>query len=170
MIREFNPRKEIEFDSILELIKKKRDSSFYFTKDNHRKFINDAKAFRQLLRECNTSFIYEDLEYGDYHGLFLIWKSINPENNSVRHYVKLIAIDEKKADDLLRMLTWNYFGELYVKIQKFHPNVKAFQKYGWRFRGGRGKEILLYRPKQLKPKIRKQYESDNNFIRNNNNS
>ena len=170
MIREFNPRKENEFESILGLIKKKRDPSFYFTKNNRRQFINNSKTFRQLLKETNCSLIYEDGETEDYNGLILVWKSINPENNSVRHYVKIIAENEKIVEALLRMLVWNYFGELYVKIEKSHPNIKIFQNKGWSFRGGRGKEILLYRPKQIKPRIRKQYEPNDNFIRNNNHS
>ena len=170
MIHRFNKKNENEFESILDLIKKKHDSSFYFTKDNRRQYINDAKTFRQLLRESNYSLVLEDTEYGDYNGIILVWKSINPENNSIRHYTKLIAKDTKAANDLLLALTWDYFGELYVKIEKFHPNANAFQNKGWRFRGGRGKEILLYRPKQIKPRIRKEYEPDDNTSKHNNNS
>jgi hypothetical protein len=62
-----------------------------------------------------------------------------------RKYVKLIAKDEKTADQILKSIGWKFKIELWVKIKKNNPLVKVFQRNKYEFAGDRGKEILLVR-------------------------
>jgi hypothetical protein len=130
---------------------------FYLTKNNLRIFIKD-----------NISSLWENLKKGDKviygeDGIAIITgfaektiKVFNPitkqeEIRKSRKIIKLLAKDEKNADRLLQFINGNFKKlELYTKIKKTNPLLKIFYTNGFEFKGGRGKELLLYRKASLK--------------------
>ena len=82
-------------------------------------------------------------EKGDYTGIIGVWRSIG--GGKKRYYIKLAAKDFNVAKNLLTVLLWNFEQDLYVKLRKDSKFVSAFKNKGFRFKGGRGCQILLYR-------------------------
>jgi hypothetical protein len=92
-------------------------------------------------------YVFE--EAGDYQAFCLLWKSIGGEK--IRYYIKLLATDSEAASSLLRCFLWQIYNtEIFVKINKHHKFLEIFKKYGFKFVGGRGRQILLRRDKYLK--------------------
>ncbi len=156
MIKPFRRKKTQEFLSVLHFIKENPDSDFYFTKNNGRAWITTEKLFNSFLSNVILNYYYE--ENDECKGLIVVWKSESKEQNLKRFYVKLLANSSYVAEGLLRNLSWNYFNEIFAKIRKDHPYLNLFKKFGWQFRGGRGKQILLRKAKQIPPK--KQFIKD----------
>lgn len=116
-------------------------SDFYITRNNLRLFIKD-----------NLHLLWEALKNGDKivfgeEGILFItgWS-----DKSDRKYVKILTNTEDNADKLLKILSWNMSDtDLYAKIKKESPIAKSLQKNGFKFKGDRGKEILLCKSKKI---------------------
>ena len=156
MIRRFKNKKEIEFDLVLEFIKANLDEDFYLTSDNQRVYINTKKALKQLLRETAVAYVAEDQSDTDYKGFAVLWKSKG--GNVTRYYVKIVAKEEQTVKDFLTIFSWNHEVELYVKVHKNSKFLDTYKRQGFKFKGGRGKQVLLQRDK---PYIKKRvYRGD----------
>lgn len=111
---------------------------FYITKNNLRLYIKE-----------NIDVLFSCLSKGDIlaydeneQGLALVNGFCD---KTQRKYIKLIAKDERIADQILKNLGWHFKIDLWVKIKKNNPLVKVFQRNKFEFAGDRGKEILLVR-------------------------
>ena len=144
-----NERRVIEYilSEIVDLY-----SDFYITRSN----------IRIPLRE-NVEILFDCLKKGDKivfdpdkeDGIALVtgWS-----DKSDRKYVKVLTRSEEVASHLLKMLNWNTFVDLYVKLKKNSKFAKVFQNNGYRFLGDRGAEILLCR--KYIPRLNKEYSKD----------
>jgi len=110
---------------------------FYITKDRLRLFIRE-----------NLHILWESLSKGDKivygeEGIILITGFCD---NSERKYIKILSNNEENTNKLLKILNWNITDiSLYAKVKKDSYVLKALQKNGFKFKGDRGKEILLFR-------------------------
>ena len=110
---------------------------FYITKDRLRLFIKE-----------NIHLLWEILSKGDKlifgnEGLILI---TGFSDKADRKYIKILSNSEEDTNKLLKILNWNITDiTLYAKVKKESHTLKALQKNGFKFKGDRGKEILLCR-------------------------
>lgn len=130
-------KKKEEFKIICllqELVDSYRD--FYLTKNNLRVFIQD-----------NPYTLFKGLKRGD-------WIAFNEDGIAVvtgysdksnRKYLKILAKDNKTADGLIKVLSWNIKQTLFVKIKINNPIKQVLFNNRFRFFRSRGKEILLIR-------------------------
>ena len=60
--------------------------------------------------------------------------------------IKILSKDQESAYKLIKVTLWNVGNiDLYAKIKKNNPIKEVLEKSGWKFKGDRGKEVLLYR-------------------------
>jgi hypothetical protein len=137
-----------KYPVLLDFIQTNTDEDFYLTENNERIYIEDEVSLKKLLKSSKDMHVFE--EDGDYRAFCLLWKSIGGEKT--RYYVKLLAVDSEDASDLLRGFLWHVSDELFVKINKHHKFLDVFKKYGFKFVGGRGRQILLKRDKFIREK------------------
>jgi hypothetical protein len=109
---------------------------FYLTKNNLRLFI---KENLQTLFECLKKG--DKIAYGEM-GVAII---TGFSDKMPRKYVKILTNKPEDATKLLQALHWEIKGDLYTKIKKNNPLKEVYEKNGFEFLGGRGKEILLIR-------------------------
>lgn len=143
MIQRFNTSDKTKHPSLLDFITHYSDEDFYLTENNDRVYITDFISLKKLFKNSKDVYVLE--EKGDYQAFCLTWKSIGVEKT--RYYVKLLATNIDYASDLLRCFLWNVNEELFVKINKHHKLLDVFKKYGFKFIGGRGRQVLLKRDK-----------------------
>jgi hypothetical protein len=148
--------KKRNFIGLLDFLKTNRSSDFYITEQNIRYFANDEKSLNKILN--NSKFVYVQEEKGDIIGIVLVWCSIG--NNIKRYFVKLNAINGEIARNLLTVLSWNCFNELYIKVRKDSPFVNVLKEKGFNFRGDRGREILLHRYQSKRPIVKYEYHQE----------
>ena len=150
MIKRFNPDNQKLHPYLLHFISNLRDSDFYLTDSNNRVYIEDFVSLKKLLKNSSYHFVLE--ENGDYSAFCLLWKSNG--GDKIRYYLKIVAKDTKSANNLLRGFFWNINNiEIFAKINKRHKFLDVFKKYGFKFLGGRGRQILLKRDKFLRPEL-----------------
>jgi hypothetical protein len=135
MVEQYRPR---VFRDLLDFVKKYQNDNFYITENNERKIINDEKTLKKFLKETRSIYIIEDS--GDVKGIIGIWKAIGIVE---RFYVKINAINDKTANNLITVLLWNNRKFLHAKIKKDSSFLNVFKDKGFEFRGDRGKEVLL---------------------------
>lgn len=114
---------------------------FYITENNRRIYITSFDTFKRLLKQSHTVIISEDNNSVD--GIIMIWKGI--EKQIKRNYVKFSAKNISILDKLIVFLCWSFSKDIHIKIKKFSSSYQKFQDKGFRFLGGRGREILLCR-------------------------
>ena len=147
MIQRLNVHDKKKHIAILDFIKTNSDADFYLTENNDRIYIQDLISLKKLFKSSRDVYVFEDA--GEYKAFCLLWKSVGGEKT--RYYIKLLATDIKDASDLLRGFLWHIYNtEIFVKINKYHKFLDVFKKYGFKFIGGRGKQVLLKREKAIK--------------------
>jgi hypothetical protein len=147
MIQRLNISNKKNYPALLDFIKNNTDEDFYYTLNNERVYIEDAGSLKKLLKSSRD--IYELEEGGDCVAFCLLWKSIGGEKT--RYYIKLLAKDSNSASDLLRGFLWQIYNtEIFVKISKHHRFLDVYKKYGFKFIGGRGRQVLLKRDKFIR--------------------
>jgi hypothetical protein len=154
MIARFNINDRKKYPSLLDFIIDCNDEDFYLTKDNNRIYIENLQTLRELLRNSRDVYVLE--ENGEYQAICLLWKSCG--GDKVRYYVKILARNTDATSDILRGFFWHIDVEVFLKVSKKHKFLDIFQKYGFKFIGGRGKQILLKRDKFVKEKKRELLE------------
>lgn len=152
MIEPFSISSKFGKKHAFELLGLLDNSDLYYTKENNRVFVRDITSLRKLLRD--SSHVYVRQEKGMYTGLILLWRSIG--SGVKRHYVKVVAKNNKIAKDLLTVLLWNCTLEIFTKVKKNDKLLNVFKEKGFRFVGSRGLQILLNR----KPIHYKIYEKE----------
>lgn len=117
---------------------------FYSTKSNIRISLRDNpdEVFSYLRKGSKFAF-----ENNNEQGIAIILKE-----KGFRTYVKVLTRDLNLATNLLKIINWNISEDLYVKIHKNNPLIKAFQRQGFKIKGDRGSEFLLYRQYIARPK------------------
>lgn len=145
------------FKDILIFLKENRNPDFYFTDNNIRKYIIEESDLKYLIK--TSKYHYCCLDRGDVIGIILVWNSIG--NNVSRGFVKLHAINEKIADNLLSVLLWNCKQDLYTKIKKNSKFLNIFRNKNFKFIGDRGKELLLLKSKFSQEKTNGEYKKQN---------
>jgi len=117
---------------------------FYITSNKERKFLTDLKLIEKILKHHIVIGIFD----GNLKALLIIYKE-----KGFRAYVKILSEKRDYVYDLLSFLLWNYNKlELYIKLKKENPisRIIQYRKYGFKFCGSRGREILLIRNKEKK--------------------
>ena len=133
--------KKPNYHELLEFFTENFSYDCYITENNVRLYMTDISNIKKLVRQASA--IFELRERGDLKGLVGVWKSVG--GGITRYYVKFVASKFKNVKDILTVLLWNFNTDLYVKIRKESPYVSAFKNKNFRFVGGRGCQILLYR-------------------------
>lgn len=109
---------------------------FYLTKNNLRIFIKD-----------NPDVLFDCLSKGDKiafdeNGVAVI---TGFSDKMPRKYLKILTKKPEDAKKYLDVIGWNCSENLYIKIKKTNPLKDILLANGFKFFGGRGKEILLMR-------------------------
>jgi len=126
---------------------------FYSTKNNIRISLRDNMDVLFSYLRKGSKFAYE---LDNEKGIALIIKE-----KGFRTYLKILTRDEKFASNLLKIINWNISEDLYCKLHKNNPLIKIFTKQGFKIKGDRGSEILLFRQYIARPKRDyKQFKGD----------
>jgi len=157
MIEPLVKRKSLNYEELVTFFIENFDYDFYITENNVRLYMTDRYNINKFFRQTATSFYKK--EKGDYVGVIGVWKSDG--GGKTRYYIKLTADKFNTAKDLLSVLLWNFEKDLYIKIRKDSKFVSAFKNKGFRFKGGRGCQILLYRKYIPKRKTNERNFNDN---------
>lgn len=148
MIQKLGLKNKID---ICEAVSRIRDvyEEFYITENKDRKYLKDLHLIEKLLKQQEIySFSKKEIT-----GLLLIYRQ-----KGFRHFAKILAEDNISARALIKFLIWNFsYSDIYIKLKKINPLVKYLlaenpftKKSMFKFAGDRGKEILLYRKKEIK--------------------
>jgi len=109
---------------------------FYITKQRIRYAINE-----------NVDLLFKCIEKGD--KLFVVENGVavvvGYSDSAPRKYVKILTTNNGVAETLLKRINKEIPEELYAKIKNENPCKKVFEKCGYIFAGGRGREVLLVR-------------------------
>lgn len=135
--------KNKHFSDLVGFLSENITNDFYITENNERIVIKDGDTLNLLLQSCTDIWIDEN--NGSVEGVIGVWEAKG--GDKVRNYVKILCPDLNIASNLLKALVFNCSKELYIKIKKDSPHLPIFKNYNFKFKNGRGKEILLYREK-----------------------
>jgi hypothetical protein len=139
---------------LAQFFEKTFDYDFYITEDNVRLYMTNISNIRKFLKQTCGVYVFKD--HGEYKGLIGVWKSLG--GGKTRYYIKIAALNFDIAKNLLTVLLWNFEKDLYIKLRKDSQFVSAFKNKGFRFHGGRGCQILLYR-KFIGKRIKHEYSN-----------
>lgn len=135
-----------EFNDLVDIISIDNNPDFYITENNQRILINNDKTLRKLIKQSNLIYYVNDFDI-EAKGLIAIVKG--KSENVERNYIKILASDYYTVIDLLTVFSWNCGKEVYIKLHKNSPYLKAFYSKGFKFNGGRGEQVLLKRDKRI---------------------
>jgi len=159
MVEQLHTLKTKKTLGLLDFFQENFSYDFYITENNNRIYITDYDSLRKLFKESTNIYCIKDRR-NDFLGIILIWKSNN--NGIERYYVKINAVDEKVASDLITVLLWNFDEDLYVNLRKDSLFLYVFKDKGFRFEASRGFQVLLKRKN-----YRKLYKPENNNVNSN---
>jgi len=112
---------------LLDFINQNFDYDFYFTEENVKVYPIDKVLLKKFFKNCPMVFVDEDIH--GYKGIIAVWKAHGVRN---RHHVKIIAKDDKTTDNLITVLFWNYYGELFCKVKKTSRKIPILTRKGFR--------------------------------------
>lgn len=112
---------------------------FYVTKENIRLFIRENKHLLFLGLSKGDKVAFSGNAIGYIYGF---------ADKSKRKYIKFLYEKPKDITGLLTVIGWNLNIPLWAKIKDDNPIKKVLLKNGFKIKGGRGKEVLLYRPQK----------------------
>jgi len=125
---------------VLEFVDRVKDKyqDMYITENNKRLFLTDLKLIKKLLKKQE---IYALEESGEIKGLMIILREKN-----FRTYLKILTIDNKVTDNLLKFFVWNKNElNIFCKLKIDNPITNIIKKFGFFIKGDRGKEVLLFK-------------------------
>jgi len=117
---------------------------FYITKDRERTFLKDLNLISKLLKTQEIYGIFD----GELKAIMMIYKE-----KGFRPYLKFLSNKTKYTYHLLKYLSWNNNDEIFLKVKKSNPLANISLRFGFRFIGNRGNEILLIRNKKEKKDV-----------------
>ena len=134
MIRPIKKKDELNFIYFCKLEDKYQD--FYITKENQRYFLTDDNIAKEVFNRCykESDICYISEEGNTINGILLI---IGYAEKANRKYVKILAENQKIADNLLK--------DIFAKLNNKNTLIHTFKDNGYRFLGGRGSQTLLIR-------------------------
>jgi hypothetical protein len=138
-------------------IKNNIDSDFYVIKDGRRKLINDEKTLKLFLKQSKDVRIIEDK--GDVLGVSGIWKF--NDNNTIKEYLKINAINSNIFEKLLVVNIWNTKKDLFIKVRKSSNFLYILRNKKFEYLESEkfnNSEILMMYSKYKKITIRKNKE------------
>lgn len=94
--------------------------------------------FRELIEDKKVNYISENNK--EINGLLFISKED-------KNYLTLIVKNKNIAENLLRVLTWNYNKPLYVKINNNDKIGFTLKKYGFRIIDKVNNQFILFKDK-----------------------
>jgi hypothetical protein len=137
-----NYKKKYDFD-LFYFIKNNIDSDFYIYLNNCRKLINDEKTLKLFLSKAKDIRIIEDK--GDILGVSGIWRVI--EDNVVKEYIKINAINKDIFEKLIVVTIWNAKNNVFIKIKKGYKFINILRNKGFDYVSSGNNEILLVHSK-----------------------
>ena len=147
MIKKLNVNDKKSYMGLLDFVSTIHDSDFYYTDNNSRIYPTEIYQLKKFFKEAKG--VYTLKSKLDYTGVIVLIKSIGGDIE--RYYIKLLAIDTKVAEDLLTGLIWQYESiDLFVKINKQSKFLNVFKRKNFKFKGGRGTQILLKKDLYIK--------------------
>jgi predicted MPP superfamily phosphohydrolase len=142
MLRLISQITEQEENSIKNILDNFVDAygDFYVTKNNYRLYIKE-----------NLDVFFKDLRQGDKvvfseEGIAAI---VGYADKFDRKYLKILANNIDAVESLLKAVEFGINIDLYAKLKKNNPLVQMLLQFGFEFKGGRGKEVLLYKAKSV---------------------
>jgi len=143
-------KEETELFSLLQEVKDPY-SDAYITKDNIRLFIKE-----------NPDILFSCLKQGDKisfdaNGMAVV---IGYSDKAQRKYLKILTKDIETVSSLVKSLYWNIKEDLFCKVKNNNPLKDKLLKSGFRFIGGRGKEVLLVHNYVARPEPTRTYSKD----------
>jgi hypothetical protein len=126
---------------VLEMISRVKDyyQDFYLTINKERIYINNLRLIEKLLKYQEVYGVYTT----ELKGIMVIYRE-----KGFRPHVKFLTEKRDYTFDLLKHLNWNFSEELFAKVKVANPLSKILQMKGFIFKGNRGEEILLIKPKR----------------------
>ena len=122
-------------------VEKDEFSEWYITIGNKRVFLSDPKTLSLYLRRTKKGEII--LGNREENGFIFTW---GVSDKSFRRYIKIMSSNFAVAAQMLQAFLDKYGStNWYAKIKKDNPLKELYLFYGFVFKGGRGKEILLAR-------------------------
>lgn len=107
---------------------------FFITRDNIRLFLRDNS---DLLFSCLRKG--DKIAFNDKAIAFLTGYS----DNANRKYFKVLFEEENELDKVIKAFLWSIKEKVWVKVKKNSPAVNVLKRNGFKFKGSRGKEVLL---------------------------
>lgn len=105
--------------------KDKQNLINYWLEKNSEKSFSDIKYLVDKIAKKNLiCYLVDD---GQINGFVLVQKKEN------KHGLTLISPDHKNTYKLMKYLIWHVNKDLYIHFDKWHPNIKLLQKFGFRF-------------------------------------
>lgn len=124
---------------------------FYITKDNLRLFIKDNFDILKACLKKGDKLIFND------KGIAVV---VGYSDKAPRKYVKILSKDLDNVPALVKSLYWNIKEDLFCKVKNNNPIKDTLMKSGFKFIGGRGKEVLLVHNYIARPEPTRTYSKD----------
>jgi hypothetical protein len=132
-------------------VKNNIDSDFYIIKDGRRKLINDDKTLKLFLKQSKDVRIIEDK--GDILGVSGIWKF--NDNNTIKEYVKINAINSDIFEKLLVVNIWNTKNNLNIGVKRNYKFMNILKNKGFETLSSNENEVNLIYSKYKKREYNK---------------
>jgi hypothetical protein len=106
----------------------------YITKDNIRLFIRDNfDILKSCLKQGDKIVFNKD-------GMVVV---VGYSDKAPRKYMKVLVKDLDVVPGLVKTIYWHVKEDLFCKVKNNNPLKDKLLKCGFKFVGGRGKEVLL---------------------------
>ena len=148
MVEDFKNKHNFDLTSF---IKNNIDSDFYIVKDSRRKLINDDKTLKLFLKQSKDIRIIED--GGDILGVSGIWKF--KDNNTIKEYVKINAINSDIFEKLLVVNIWNTKNNLNIGVKRNYKFMNILKNKGFETLSSNENEVNLIYSKYKKREYNK---------------
>jgi hypothetical protein len=148
MVEDFKNKHNFDLTSF---IKNNIDSDFYIIKDGRRKLINDEKTLKLFLKQSKNVRIIENR--GDILGISGIWKF--KDNNIIKEYIKINAINSDTFEKLLVVNIWNTKNNLNISVKRNYKFMNIIKNKGFEILNSNENEVNLMYSKYKKREYNK---------------
>jgi len=148
MVEDF--KNKHKFDLVY-FIKNNIDSDFYIIKDGRRKLINDERTLKLFLKQSKDVRIIENKS--DILGISGIWKF--KDNNTIKEYIKINAINSDIFEKLLVVNIWNTKNNLNIGVKRNYKFMNILKNKGFETLSSNENEVNLIYSKYKKREYNK---------------